>query len=106
LLRNNNLCLHLRKDVAGAGKSWLMLPMSRTLAARRYTIEIKDAEGTVVVSAVAHWDDKDKRSALAQIERFAPLPQVNFYTGPALAPQSGYSRQRRPGTGWPPDKET
>ena len=82
-----------------------MLPMPRSLPARRYLIEIKDTEGTVVVSAVARWDDTDKRRALAQIERLAPLPQVNVYTGPALAPQSGYSRQRRHGTGRT-DKET
>jgi hypothetical protein len=79
--------------------------MSRSLSARRYKIEIKDAEGTVVLSAVVRWDDKEKRRALAQIERLAPLPQVIVYTGPALAPQSGYSdRRRRPGTGRP-DKE-
>ena len=69
--------------------------MARTLAARRYMIEIKDAEGRVVFSAVVCWDDKDKRRALAQIERLAPMPQVNVYTGRALAPQSGYSDQRR-----------
>jgi hypothetical protein len=79
--------------------------MSRTRAARRYTIEIKDVEGTVVLSVAVRWDDKDKRKALAQIERLAPLPQVNVYTGPDLVPQSGYSdRRRRPGTGRP-DKE-
>ena len=32
-------------------------------------------------SAVALWDDKDKRGALAQIERLAQLPEVSFYTG-------------------------
>ena len=53
------------------------------LRARRYTIEIKDAEGSIVFSAVALWDDKDKRSALAQIERLAQLPEVSFYTGRA-----------------------
>ena len=76
--------------------------MSRTRAARRYTIEIKDAEGTVVFCAVVRWDDKDKRRALAQIERLAPPPDVTFYTGRALAPRSGYGdRRRRPGTGRP-----
>jgi hypothetical protein len=76
--------------------------MPRNSAARRYTIEIKDTEGAVVFCAVVRWDDKDKRSALAQIERLARLPEVNFYTERALAPQSGYSdRRRRPGTGRP-----
>jgi len=69
--------------------------MPRTRAARRYSIEIKDTEGSVVFSAVACWDDRDKRIALAQITRLAQLPEVNFYTEPALAPQSG-NRARRP----------
>jgi hypothetical protein len=74
--------------------------MLRTRAARCYSIEIKDAEGSVVFVATVSWDDNDKRSALAQIERLAPLPEANFYTGPALAPQSDKSeRQRKPRTG-------
>jgi hypothetical protein len=53
-----------------------------------------------VFCAVACWDDKDKRIALAQITRLARLHEVNFYTEPALAPQSGNSKRRpRPGTG-------
>jgi hypothetical protein len=76
--------------------------MSRTRAARRYTIQIKDPEGTVVFRAVVRWDDQDKRRALAQIERLAPMPDVTFHTGRALAPQSGYSdRRRKHGTGRP-----
>ena len=63
--------------------------------ARRYVIKIKDAKGSIVFSAVALWNDKDKRAALAQIERLARLPEVSFYTGPALAPQSDKSEQRR-----------
>jgi hypothetical protein len=70
------------------------MPMPQTRA-RRYAIEIKDAEGSVLFSAVACWDDKDKRIALAQITRLARLPEVNFYTEPTLAPQSG-NRARRP----------
>ena len=74
--------------------------MPRTGAARRYSIEIKDAKGSIVFAATASWDDKDKRGALAQIERLARLPEVNFYTGRGLAPQSDKSeRQRRPRTG-------
>jgi hypothetical protein len=74
--------------------------MPRTGAARRYSIEIKDAEGSIVFSAIVCWDDKDKRLALAQIERLAQLPEVNFYTGPAPEPDSGKSRRRlRPGLG-------
>jgi hypothetical protein len=74
--------------------------MPRTGAARRYSIEIKDAKGSMVFSAAACWDDKDKRLALAQIERLARLPEVNVYTGRALAPESDKSgKQRRPRTG-------
>ena len=60
--------------------------MPRTPAARRYAIEIKDAKGAVVFDAVVRWNDKNKRSAFAQIERLARLPAVSFYTGPTLAP--------------------
>jgi len=74
--------------------------MPRTRTERRYLIEIRDAKGSVVFAATASWDDKDKRSALAQIERLARLPEVNFYTGRGLAPQSDKSeRQRRPRAG-------
>jgi len=62
--------------------------MPRTRAAHRYSIEIKNAEGSIAFSAVAFWDQEDKRLALAEITSLAQLPEVNFYTGPALAPQS------------------
>jgi hypothetical protein len=74
--------------------------MPRTRAARRYSIEIKDAGGSIVFSALAFWDDKDKRLALAQIERLVRLPEVSFYTGPVHQPDSGNSkRQPKSGTG-------
>jgi hypothetical protein len=69
--------------------------MPRTRAKRRYLIEIRDAEGSVVFAATTSWDDKDKRLALAQIGRLAQLPEVNFYTGPAHEPDSGTSRSDR-----------
>ena len=69
------------------------MPMPQTRA-RRYSIEIKDAEGSVVFRAVACWDDKDKRMALAQITRLAQLPEVNFYAEPALTPQVGNNERR------------
>ena len=69
------------------------LPMPK-VRAQRYSIEIKDSDGSVVFRAVAHWDHKDKRLALAQIERLAQLPEVNFYTGPAHEPDSGTSKRR------------
>jgi hypothetical protein len=73
--------------------------MPQTRAVRSYSIEIKDSEGSVVFCAVATWDDKDKRIALAQITRLARLPEVNFHTVPALVPHSGNSdRRSRPRT--------
>jgi len=68
------------------------MPQSRT---RRYSIEIKDAEGSVVFRAVASWDDKDKRIAIGRIIRLAQLPDVNFYADPALEPQSDNRERRR-----------
>jgi hypothetical protein len=74
------------------------LHMPRTHAERRYLIEIKDSEGSIVFRAGTTWDDKDKRIALAQITCLARLPEVNFYAEPALVPQSGNSDRRpRPG---------
>jgi hypothetical protein len=70
------------------------LHMPRVHAKRRYSIEIKDAEGSVVFRAVAYWDDTDKRTALAQVTRLAPPPDVNVYPKPALSPQVGNKRPR------------
>jgi hypothetical protein len=69
--------------------------MPRIRAARRYTIEIKDTEGAVVFRAVVCWDDKDKRAALAQIERLAALPEPNVYTGRSLVPEPANSEMQR-----------
>jgi hypothetical protein len=57
--------------------------------AHRYLIQIKDASGTVLFSASAHWRDKERRIALAQIMRLAELPEVNFHSEPALEPRAG-----------------
>jgi hypothetical protein len=65
------------------------MPKSR---ARRYSVEIKDAKGSVLFSTIAYWDDQDRRIALAQITRLAGLPEVNFHTEPALEPTSGKGR--------------
>jgi hypothetical protein len=83
------------KHLAPRWKKLVDSHMPRTRAVRRYSIEIKEAEGPIVFSTVAFWDEEDKRLALAQIERLARLPEVNFCTGPALAPQSDKSEQRR-----------
>jgi hypothetical protein len=73
--------------------------MPRTRAARRYSIEIKDAEGSVVFRALARWDNKDKRIALAQITQLARLPEVTFYAEPALAPRRNNERRPKHRTG-------
>jgi len=56
--------------------------------ARRYSIEVKDAKGSVLFSTVAYWDEKDRRVAIGQIMRLAKLPEVNFHTEPALEPNA------------------
>ena len=60
-----------------------MLDMPQTRAGR-YSIQIRDAQGSVLFSAIAHWDARDKRIALAQIMRLAGLPEPNVYSGPEL----------------------
>jgi hypothetical protein len=60
--------------------------------ARRYSVEIKDAKGSVLFSTIAYWDDEDRRIALAQINRLAGLSEVNFHTEAALEPESRKGR--------------
>ena len=60
--------------------------------ARRYSIEIKDAKGSILFSTVAYWDDKDRRIAIAQITRLAELPEVNFYAEPVLEPETAKAK--------------
>jgi hypothetical protein len=67
------------------------MPRTRT---RRYSIQIKDPEGSVVFCGIASWDDQDKRIAIGRITRLAQLPEVNFYAEPALEPQSPKSKRR------------
>jgi hypothetical protein len=61
---------------------------------RRYSIEIRDANG-VLLSATAYWTEKERRRAFAQIERLAGLPAVSFYAEPVLTPQSARTKPRR-----------
>lgn len=71
------------------------MPKIRT---RCYSIEIRDAQGSILFSTIADWDDKEKRSAVAQIMRLAALPEVNVYTKPALEPPPvKRDTRRRPG---------
>ena len=56
---------------------------------RRYSIQIKDANGASLLLIKAGWTEKERRAAFAEIERLAGLPEVNVNTGPALLePQS------------------
>jgi hypothetical protein len=74
--------------------------MPQTCTPRQYSIQIKDAKGAIEFSAVALWDEDDKRLALAHFTRLAQLPVVNFYTGPAPEPQFGDGERRpEPGAG-------
>jgi hypothetical protein len=82
------------KRSSRAAEKLIDLHMPRIDAERRYSIEIKDAEGSVVFRTVVYWDDTDKRTALAQITGLAPPPEVNVYPKPALSPQVGNKRQR------------
>jgi hypothetical protein len=60
--------------------------------ARRYSVEIKAPDGSLLFSTVAYWDDKERRIALAQISRLAGLPDVNFHAEPALEPRPSKSK--------------
>jgi hypothetical protein len=70
------------------------------IRARRYRIEVRDAEGSVLFAGCADWDEKNRRGAIAQIMRLANLPEVNFYAEPALEPQPAKRAPRRK----PPDQ--
>lgn len=60
--------------------------------ARRYSIEVKDSNGSVLFATVAYWNDKDRRVALAQITGLSGLPEVNFRGEPALEPEASKAR--------------
>jgi hypothetical protein len=74
----------------------------RKCPARRYSIEIRGPDGSVLLARCADWDDGEKRRAFAQITRLANLPEVNFYAEPALEPQPAKRAPRRK----PPDQPT
>jgi hypothetical protein len=42
---------------------------SRMRRTRRYSLQIKDAQGSIVLAAVAVWDGHDRRAAVAKILR-------------------------------------
>ena len=62
---------------------------------RRYSIQIKDANGASLLMIKASWTEKERRAAFAEIERLAGLPEVNVNTGPVLLePQSDTETRR------------
>jgi hypothetical protein len=60
---------------------------------RRFSIQIADAKGVLLLAIRASWTENKRRAAFAQIERLADLPQVNIYTGPA-APEPEPPRRK------------
>jgi hypothetical protein len=62
---------------------------------RRYSIQIKDANGASLLLIKASWTEKERRASFAEIERLAGLPEVNVNTGPVLLePQSDTETRR------------
>ena len=47
---------------------------------RRYTIEIKDAEGNTVWLSAGNWTDEEKRVVIGQNSRFCGMPDDNPFT--------------------------
>jgi hypothetical protein len=64
---------------------------------RRYSIEVRDADGVILFSGRAEWTETERRRAVAQIERVASLPEANVYAEPTLQPQP--RARRRPARG-------
>jgi hypothetical protein len=60
--------------------------MART---RRYSIEIKDANGKSVLFTAVHWDEEDRRAAVAQILRLNGVPEVYDFAEPRLKAKRG-----------------
>jgi hypothetical protein len=60
--------------------------MART---RRYSIEIKDANGKSVLFTTVHWDEEDRRAAVAQILRLDGVPEVYDFAEPRLKAKRG-----------------
>jgi DNA-binding response OmpR family regulator len=58
----------------------------RTGRIRRYSIEIKDANGSRVFFTMADWSDEKRRIAVAKIGRLAGMPDGNCFTA-SVEPQ-------------------
>ena len=66
-----------------------MVVYSAMARARRYSIEIKDANGKSVLFTTADWDEEDRRAAVNQILRLDGVPEVNDFAEPGLKPKRG-----------------
>jgi hypothetical protein len=53
-----------------------MVVYSAMARARRYSIEIKDANGKSGLFTTVHWDEEDRRAAVAQIRRLDGVRKV------------------------------
>jgi hypothetical protein len=51
---------------------------------RRYSLKIKDAQGSIVLAAVAVWDGHDRRAAVAKILRLDGVLAAPLLSEPAL----------------------
>ena len=51
---------------------------------RRYSLKIKDAQGSIVLAAVAVWDGHDRRAAVAKILRLDGVLEAPLLSEPAL----------------------
>ncbi|MEA2810184.1 MAG: hypothetical protein QOJ17_4325 [Rhodospirillaceae bacterium] len=60
--------------------------MART---RRYSIQIKDANGKSVLFTAVHWDEENRRAAVAQILRLDGVLKVCDFAAPNLKAKGG-----------------
>jgi hypothetical protein len=49
---------------------------------RRYSLKIKDAQGSIVLAAVAVWDGHDRRAAVAKILRLDGVLEAPAFPSP------------------------
>ncbi len=66
-----------------------MVVYSAMARALRYSIEIKDANGKSVLFTTVHWDEEDRRAAVAQIRRLDGVRQVYDFAEPSLEANRG-----------------
>jgi hypothetical protein len=65
--------------------------------ARRYLIVIKDVKGKSLFQSVAHWDEKEREFAIAEIARLDGLPDAR----PARRPRPRLGGRAQPSKGLP-----